>query len=154
MAKNLIFGPDFWLVWRKFGPQKFFVGFITIIYWTLLQALHCMQFKRSYWTKLKKMSKIWFRAQFWRVWPKFGPPFYFFESMASSITRCHGQLSSCTIPEKTNNPKFRDRWTNGQTDRQTKNNDFIVRCPTNVERPIEKSAYLSIVFLYVSHFRY
>ena len=34
------------------------------------------------------------------------------KNLASSVTRYHGQLSSCTIPEKTNDPilrKFSDR---------------------------------------------
>ena len=44
--------------------------------------------------------------------------------LALSVTKCYGQLSSCTISEKTNDPIFRkfsdewtDRWSDGQTDR-------------------------------------
>ena len=40
--------------------------------------------------------------------------FFFFKNLASSVTRYHGQLSSCTISEKTNDPILRkrtDRWT-------------------------------------------
>ena len=58
--------------------------------------------------------------------------------------RYHVQLSSCTISGKTNDQILRkssDGWTDGLTDRrkggQTDESDFIGRCPTNVERPIE-----------------
>ena len=51
--------------------------------------------------------------------------YFFFQNLAPSVTRCHGQLS-CTISEKTNDPIFRklsdgrtDGQTEGQTDRRT-----------------------------------
>ena len=50
----------------------------------------------------------------------------FFKNPDSSVTRCHGQLSSCTISEKTNDPIFgqmdrqkTDRQAEGQGDRWT-----------------------------------
>ena len=53
--------------------------------------------------------------------------FFFFKNLASSVTSYYGQLSSCTITEKTNDPILRkfsdgqiDRWTDGQTDRWTR----------------------------------
>ena len=64
--------------------------------------------------------------------PHFGPDLgpvgpnsgrqFFFKKLASSVTGYHGQLSSCTISEKTNDPilrKFSDGRTDGQTGRQT-----------------------------------
>ena len=60
-------------------------------------------------------------------------PKFFFKNLASSVTRYHGQLSSCTISEKTNDPILR-KLSDGQTDES----DFIGRCPTNVERPIRE----------------
>ena len=64
--------------------------------------------------------------------PSFGPNFgpfdsnsaneFFFKNLALSVTRYHGQLSSCTISEKTNDPilrKLSDGWTDRPTDRQT-----------------------------------
>ena len=39
---------------------------------------------------------------------------FFFKNLASSVTRYHGQLLSCTTSEKINDPilkKFSDRWT-------------------------------------------
>ena len=44
---------------------------------------------------------------------------FFFKNLASSVTRYHAQLSSCTISEKTSDPilrKFSDRWMDGRTD--------------------------------------
>ena len=45
-----------------------------------------------------------------------------FKNLTSLVTRYHGQLLSCTISEKTNDPiltKFSDRRTDRQTNRQT-----------------------------------
>ena len=58
---------------------------------------------------------------------------FFFKNLASSVTRYHGQLSSCTISEKTNDPILR-KFSDGQTDGHTDKSDFIGRCPTNIER--------------------
>ena len=62
--------------------------------------------------------------------------FFSQKNLAPSVPRYYGQLSSCTISEKTDNPilrKLSDGGTNGPTDGRS---DFIGRCPTNVERPI------------------
>ena len=42
---------------------------------------------------------------------------HFFKNLALSVTRYHGQLSSCTISEKTNDPILR-KVSDGRTDRQ------------------------------------
>ena len=44
--------------------------------------------------------------------------FFFFENLAPSVTRYHGQLSSYTISEKTNDPILR-KLSDGRTDRRT-----------------------------------
>ena len=44
--------------------------------------------------------------------------FFFFENLAPSATRYHGQLSSYTISEKTNDPILR-KLSDGRTDRRT-----------------------------------
>ena len=41
---------------------------------------------------------------------------FFFKDLAQSVTRYHGQLSSCTIPEKTNDPILRKVAMEGWTD--------------------------------------
>ena len=65
-----------------------------------------------------------------------GPRSYFFlKNLVSSVTRIHGQLSSCTISQKTNDPILR-KCSDGQTDRQTEESDLIEHCLTNVKHPI------------------
>ena len=47
--------------------------------------------------------------------------FFVYKNLASSVSRYHGQLSSCTISDKTNDPvlrKLSDRRTDRQTDGQ------------------------------------
>ena len=64
--------------------------------------------------------------------------YFLSKNLASSVTRYHGHLSSCTISEKTNDPilrKFSDGRIDGRTDGQTGESGFTGRCPTNVERP-------------------
>ena len=54
----------------------------------------------------------------------------FFQNLALSVTRYHGQLSSCTKSEESNDPilrKFSDDRTDGRTDGQTDESDFIRR---------------------------
>ena len=47
--------------------------------------------------------------------PKFGAHFFSLKNLACSVTRYHGQLSSCAISEKTNDPILR-KLSDGQTD--------------------------------------
>ena len=47
--------------------------------------------------------------------PNSGSKFFFFKNLASSVTIYPGQLSSCTISEKTNDPSLR-KLSDGQTD--------------------------------------
>ena len=62
---------------------------------------------------------------------------FFFFFQASSVTRYHGQLSSCTILEKANNlilRKFSDRRTDGPADRQARGISLdAVRLTTSVQ---------------------
>ena len=55
----------------------------------------------------------------------------FFESLAPSVTRYHGQLSSRTISKKL----MIQSWENLVTDGQMDGGDFIGRHQTNVKRP-------------------
>ena len=60
-----------------------------------------------------------FRSNFGPFGPNSGRQI-FFKNLALSVTRYHGQLSSCTISEKTNDPilrkleKMRNRGTDGR----------------------------------------
>ena len=57
--------------------------------------------------------------------PHFGPDlgplglFFFFKNLAPSVTGYHGQLSSCTISEKNNDPVLR-KFSDGRTERRTR----------------------------------
>ena len=51
-----------------------------------------------------------FEPQFGPFWPKFGSQFFFFfKNLASSVTSYYGQLTTCTVSEKTNDPILRKR---------------------------------------------
>ena len=59
----------------------------------------------------------------------------FFAKSGSSVTRCHGQLSSCTTSEKTIDPIFRklsDGRADRGTDRRTRVISYVVRLSLSV----------------------
>ena len=66
----------------------------------------------------KIMNQTWENDKKPSFGPSFGPQNFFFKNLASSVTRFYGQLSSCTILEKTNNPILR-KLSDRRTDRQT-----------------------------------
>ena len=63
-----------------------------------------------------------------QIWAAIFFIFFFFKNLA--VTRYHGQLSSCKISEKTNDPILRKL-----SDDFINKSDFIGRCQTNFERP-------------------
>ena len=70
----------------------------------IVASYHCMQFQENL---MKQMSENGKR-------PSFKPNFalnsghhFFLKNLALSITRYHGQLSSCTISDKTKDPILR-----------------------------------------------
>ena len=59
----------------------------------------------------------------------------FFAKSGSSVTRCHGQLSSCITSEKTIDPIFRklsDGRADRGTDRRTRVISYVVRLSLSV----------------------
>ena len=124
-GKTSSFGPDFGLLRPKFGPQKLFLWALP-----LLDVIHCCKLS------LYAISRKTIFLEFCLSGGNSGRHF-FSKNLAFSDTWYHGQLSSRTISEKTNDPVLKtlsDRRTYGQTGES----GFIGRCPTNVERPIEK----------------
>ena len=99
------------LILVPFGPDlvlKMFFWFY--VYWMLdiVASYHCMQFQGQL------MNQTWENGKK----PSFGPilvhlpeiratKFFFFKNRDLSVTRYHGQLSSCAISEKTNDPILR-----------------------------------------------
>ena len=141
-GKKTSFGPDFGPFGLNLGPKNFFCGCYLYYMLHIVGSYYCMQFQ---W---KLMNQTWENGKK----PSFGPDFgpfglnsscqFFFSEIWLSVTRCHGQLSSCTISEITNDPILgklsdgrADGETDGETDWQTDRSDFIGRRPTNVERP-------------------
>ena len=59
---------------------------------------------------------------------QFSPP----QNLTLSVYRYHGQLSSCTISEKTNDPVFKNLVTDEWTDRQTDESDFLIKLISNL----------------------
>ena len=78
--------------------------------------------------------------------------FFFFRNLAFSVTRYHGQLSSCTISEKIMIQSSETLVTGGQmnrrTDRKTAESDFKGHCPTNVEHPTRNQYHFCIHFFF------
>ena len=113
--QKTLFQAWFWLLWPKFGPKNFFSWILS-----LLDVRHCCKLsayvisgktKEQY---LRKWQRPSFGSNFGPLGPNSGCHF-FPKNLVLSATRCHGQLSSCTISEKTNDPILR-KLSDGQTD--------------------------------------
>ena len=126
MAKNLVSGTILALLTQIWIP-KFFLWI-----WPLLDVRHCC--KLSLYAIARKTNEPNLRngkkpsfgilthlAQI-RVANVFSPPKY----LAFSVTRYHGQLSSCTISEKTNHPISR-KLSDGQMDGWTDQREWFHR---------------------------
>ena len=96
--------------------------------------------KKTYDPNSRKWQKSSFYTWFGHVDPKRGLPIFFLKSVASPVTRYNGQLSSCLISEKTNDPilrKVNDRWTDGWTDGRADRQEQF-------HRTLSKSCWASI----------
>ena len=110
---------------------------------------HFMQFQGKLKNQtLENGKKTSFRHNFGPFGP--GSPAFFFKYLALSVTRYHGQVSSCTILEKTNNPisrKLSERQKDRQRDRLMDKSDFIGQTLSNVERPKTKKLIINFFFM-------
>ena len=79
-------------------------------------------------------KKLYFAPNFGLFHQNLDHQFFFFKNLAPSVTRYHGQISSCTMSEKTNVRILR-KLSYGQKDQQTNEVDFIGHCGTDVEHP-------------------
>ena len=155
MAENLILGLIFILT--SFGPkfvsksfrQKFFSWVLPLLY-----VIHCCKLsfyaisRKTNEPNFRKWQKNQFQAQFWTIW-FWVTSIFFFKYLALSVTRYHGQVSSCTISEKTNNPisrKLCERQKDRQRDRLTDKSDFVGQTLSNVEHPKTKKLIISFFF--------
>ena len=107
--------PNFGLDFGSFGPnlelQNFSRGFYPYQMLDIVVSYHCMQFQGKLMIQTQENGKK----------PNFGPnlsplnrnssrQFFFRKNLASSVTRYHGQLSSCTISQKTNEKFQKKIW--------------------------------------------
>ena len=78
-------------------------------------------------------KKLHFGPDLGMLGPNLGCIFFCCKNLVSSAIRYHGQLSSCTISEKNNDPILR-KISDGQMD----DSDFIGHCGTNIKCPITR----------------
>ena len=135
MAKNLISDPVLARLTLK------------IFEWVLplLDLRHCRKLslyailRKRYDPNSRKCKKLPFGPDLVPLGPYSGRQlFFFFQNLVLSVTRYHGQLSSCKVSEKNNDPisrKFSNGRPAGRPDREMDEKDFIGRCQTNVKRP-------------------
>ena len=126
MAKRLILGPilaRLVQIWALIFFLFFWVGWGGGL--PLPDVRHCRKLslhaisRKAYNPNLEK--KLILRIILARCAQSRATNFFFFKNLALPVTRYHGQLSSCTISEKTNDSilrKFSDGRTDGRTDRR------------------------------------
>ena len=107
MVKKLALGPILAPLAHIWTPNFFLwiLPLLDVIHYCKL-SLYAISRKTNE-PNLRKWQKTQFQAQLWPIWPTFGPPKLFFKNLASSVTRYHGQQSSCKISEKTKDPFLR-----------------------------------------------
>ena len=159
MAKRLILGPilarlvQIWaLIFFLFFGWGGEGGYLYQVL-DIAASYHCMQYQRKRIIQTQDIGeKTHFEHNFGTLRPKSGRDkvfqhflshfikrakillnwFFFFKNLALAVTWYHGQLSSCTISEKTNDSilrKFSDGRTDGRTD------ESFHRTLSNAERP-------------------
>ena len=124
----------------------------------IIANYHCMQFQGKLMVQTQENGeKPHFVSDLGPLDSKsdhhFSSFFFFSRNLAFSITRYHGQLSSCTISEKIMIQSSETLVTGGQmnrrTDRKTDESDFKGRCLTNVEHPTRNQCHFCIHFFFI-----
>ena len=104
MAKNLVLGPILAPLVQICALKFFFCGFYLHFMSNIVASYYCILYqeklKNQTWENGKKKLILGLTLAHLA---KFGLQFFFFifKNLASSVTRYHGQLLSCTISEKT-----------------------------------------------------
>ena len=149
MAKNVISSKILARLTQILTP-KIFRGFYLQQMLEIVASCNCMQFQEK---TSNPNSRKWQKKLIFGLiqahWTEIRDAKTFFKNLASSVTRYHGQVSSCKISGKTNDPILRKfRYTERRTDRQNNESDFIGRCPTDFESPKFRSRDIQI-FLFL-----
>ena len=139
MTKNLISDSILARLAELWSPIFFIRGFYLYQMLDIVANYHRMQFQGKPMIQTQgNGEKTHFQILFRFVGPKFEPPFlllslfvclfvfwvFFFQNLASSVTKYHGQLSSCRLSEKQTVCTFERlflrqiNFTNRQTDRR------------------------------------
>ena len=156
MKKNPNFGPDFSSFGPNLGPKIFLwvLPLLDVRHYCKL-SLHAISRKSN-----DQNSRKWGK-------PHFGPHLgllglirsqkFFFKNLASSATRYHGQLSLCTISQKTNGlilKKLSDRQMGGamgpKTDRWTR---VILQDNVQLMSSIQHLVQKPVFWLYTESFK-
>ena len=132
MAKNLI-SSSIWACLAEICAPKVFSWILLLIDIRYCRKLSSYSVSRkTYDPNSTKWGKTLLWAWFTHVGPTLVPPFLFFKNMVSSVTRYHGQLSSCKISENKQKKAMIQYWkklltkgwkdgpTDTQTDRRTR----------------------------------
>ena len=107
-SKKSNFRSDFGLFSPNLGPKIFFSDFYLYFMLDIVVIMTVCNLKENQWSKLRKMAKKPNSGtDLGHLGGKFGPQKLFSKTLVSSVARYHGQLSSCTISEKNNDPILR-----------------------------------------------
>ena len=125
MAKKTSFGTDFCPFRSNLVPKNFFRGFYLYQMLDIVISYRCMQFQEKLMNQTWKNGKKTFLgpilAHLAQIW---AANVFFFKNLAPSVTRNRGQLSSCTISEKTDDPILR-KLSDGRKDRRTDGREWF-----------------------------
>ena len=126
-GKKSNFEPHLGPLWPKFGPQK-----ILSLTLPLLDVRNCCKLSlyAISWKTWENDKKPSFGPDFGLFGSNLGHQFFSYKNLASSVARYHGQLLSCTISEKTNDPilrKLSDGWMARRTDWHTDREEWFHR---------------------------
>ena len=131
-SKKSNFRPILARLAQIWAQKFFFVGLSLLSMLVIVASCHCIQFQGKLMILIQTQEND--EKSHFGPGPKFGSQKnFFFKNLASSVTRYNGQISSCTISDKTNDPilrKLRDGRTERRADRRTDGkSDFMDAVP-------------------------
>ena len=136
MAENLVSGPILSPLVHIWASKHFLrmLPLLDVRHWCKLLLYAIL--RKTNEPNLRKWLKTWFWVQFRLIWPKFGPPKFFFskiclrQSLDIMVSYHHVQYQKKLMIQS-----WENLVTDGRIDGQIDKSAFIGRSPTNVERP-------------------
>ena len=135
-TKNLISGPILVRLAKIWAPKlcSWVLPLLDVRNCYKLLLLSYVISRKDYHLNTRKCWKTSFWALFRPVGPKFGSLYFFKKTLPHSVTGYHGQLSSCTISGKTNDPTWENLLTDRRTDRRKREiSKDTVRLTSNLQ---------------------